>query len=139
MADTEAVIQRYSVKKVFLEISQNSQEISARVSFLIKLQASFIKKRLWHRWFPVNFAKFLRHLFLQNTTGGCFDWESLIQSNFKVTLMQIWKSAIIFVFIWKYYVEDFTLKPLLLFEVYAREICEKFVYKHSETMEYVKN
>ena len=25
------------------------------------------KKRLWHRCFPVNFAKFLRTLFLQNT------------------------------------------------------------------------
>ena len=37
---TEAVTQRCSVKKVFLEISQNSQEnTSARVSFLINLQA----------------------------------------------------------------------------------------------------
>ena len=36
----EAVVQRCSVKKVFLEISQNSQENTcARVSFLIKLQA----------------------------------------------------------------------------------------------------
>ena len=35
----EAVAQRCSVKKVFLEISQNSQEnICARVSFIIKLQ-----------------------------------------------------------------------------------------------------
>ena len=45
---TEAVVWRCSVKKVFLEISQNSQENTcARVSFLIKLQAlacSFIKK-----------------------------------------------------------------------------------------------
>ena len=38
---TEAVFQRFSVKKVFLEISHNSQEnICARVSFLTKLQAS---------------------------------------------------------------------------------------------------
>ena len=37
---TEAVAQTCSVKKVFLEISQNSQEKTcARVSFLIKLQA----------------------------------------------------------------------------------------------------
>ena len=36
----EAVTQRCSVKKVFLEISQNSQENTfARVSFLIKMQA----------------------------------------------------------------------------------------------------
>ena len=38
---TEAVAWRCSVKKVFLEILQNSQEnICARASFLIKLQAS---------------------------------------------------------------------------------------------------
>ena len=36
---TEAVAQKCSVKKVFLEISQNSQENTyTRVSFLIKLQ-----------------------------------------------------------------------------------------------------
>ena len=35
----EAVAQRFSVKKVFLEISQNSQENTcARVSILIKFQ-----------------------------------------------------------------------------------------------------
>ena len=27
------------------------------------------KKRLWHRCFPLNFAKLLRTLFLQNTSG----------------------------------------------------------------------
>ena len=66
----EAVVQRCSVKNVFLEISQNSQENTcARVSFLIKLQASglrpatLLKKRLWHRRFPVKFAKFLRTAF----------------------------------------------------------------------------
>ena len=38
---TEAVTQRCSIKKIFLEISQNSQEnTGARVTFLIKLQAS---------------------------------------------------------------------------------------------------
>ena len=53
--------------------------------------------------------------------------------------MQIWKSANIFVFIWKCYVENFTLKHLLLFERCVREKFEKFVYNHSETIEYVKN
>ena len=32
--------------------------------------ATLFKKRLWHRCFPVNFAKFLRRSFLQNTSGG---------------------------------------------------------------------
>ena len=53
--------------------------------------------------------------------------------------MQIWKSVNSFVFIWKYYVEDFTLKQPLVSEICAREICEKFVYNYSGTTEYVKN
>ena len=31
--------------------------------------ATLLKKRLWHRSFPVNFAKFLRIPFLRNTSG----------------------------------------------------------------------
>ena len=58
---------------------------------------------------------------------------------FKGTLMQIWKSTNIFVYIWKYHDDDFRLKHVLLFEMCAKEICEKFVYKHSETIDYVKN
>ena len=58
---------------------------------------------------------------------------------FKGTLIQIWKSASIFVFIWKQRIEDFTLKHLSLFKIYARENCEKFFYKQSEIIEYVKN
>ena len=58
---------------MFLEISQNAQENTCtRVSFLIKLQAeayNFIKKGVWYRYFPVNFVKFLRTTFLQNTFG----------------------------------------------------------------------
>ena len=57
-------------RKHFLEISQNSQENScARVSFWRK---RLLKKRLWHRCFPVNFAKFPRTPFLQNTSGRLF-------------------------------------------------------------------
>ena len=52
-------------EKVFLEISQNSKEITCdRVSFL-----TAFKKGLWHRCFPVSFAKFLRTPFLQNISG----------------------------------------------------------------------
>ena len=32
-------------------------------------RATLLKKRLWHRCFPVNFVKFLRTPFLQNTSG----------------------------------------------------------------------
>ena len=34
--------------------------------------ATLLKKRLWHRCFPVNFMKFLRTPFLQNTSGWLF-------------------------------------------------------------------
>ena len=65
---SEAVAQRCSINKVFLEILQNLQENTcASASFLIKLQAeacNFVKNRLWHRCFLVNFAKFLRTPFL---------------------------------------------------------------------------
>ena len=57
----EAFFRRCSVKKVFLEISQNSQEkVCAGESFL---PATLLKKSLWHRRFPVNFAESLRTLF----------------------------------------------------------------------------
>ena len=47
LVHTEAVAQRYSEKKVFLEISQNSQEnTSARASLLIKFQAWSAKETL---------------------------------------------------------------------------------------------
>ena len=74
-----------SVKRVFLEISQNSQENTcARVSILIKLLLKYkytlkytlLKQRLWHRCFPVDLAKFLRTPFLKNTSGDCF-WISI--------------------------------------------------------------
>ena len=57
----------------------------------------------------------------------------------KGTLIKIWKSANIFGFIWKQYVENFALKHLFLFEICARDICEKFVCKPWETIEDVIN
>ena len=57
-----------SVKKVFLEISQNSKKNTcARVSLLIKLRAkvgNFIYKETLAQVLPVNFAKFGRTPFL---------------------------------------------------------------------------
>ena len=49
---TKAVAQKCSVKKVFLEISQNSQESTcARVSFLVKLQAWGLRPKSLAAWF----------------------------------------------------------------------------------------
>ena len=57
-------ISKKGVKKVFFEVSQNSQEnICVGASFLIKYQAlacSFIEKETLAQVFPCNFEKFLR-------------------------------------------------------------------------------
>ena len=58
----KAVVRGYSVKKVFLKISQYSQENTYTWNL----------KETLAQVFPVNFSKYLRTPFLQNTSGGCF-------------------------------------------------------------------
>ena len=66
-ATTEAVSWRCSVKKMFSEISQNSQENTCtRASFLIKLQVSawnFIKKEALTQAFSCEFCGILKNSF----------------------------------------------------------------------------
>ena len=63
----EAVFWRRFLKKVFLEISQNSQENTwARVSFLIKLQAlayNVIKKETITQVFSYEFCEIFKNTF----------------------------------------------------------------------------
>ena len=63
----EAVAQRCSVKRVFLEISQNSHENTcARVSFLIKLETQackFIKKETLVQAFSCEFYEIFKNIF----------------------------------------------------------------------------
>ena len=61
---------RCSVGKVFLKILQISQENTCVGMLLTKFVKSFIKKRLQHRCFPVNFAKFLRTHFFNELLWG---------------------------------------------------------------------
>ena len=53
---------RFSIKKLFLQISQNSQENTCA-------RQGLFFKRLYYRFFPVNFPKFVGPLYLQNTFG----------------------------------------------------------------------
>ena len=67
--NSKAVAQKCSVKKVFLEISQNSLEKQVCQSLFFNKVAGLrpeplVKKRPWHWCFPVNFANFLRTPFL---------------------------------------------------------------------------
>ena len=65
---SEAVARSCAVKKVFLEISQKSQENTcAKVSFLVKLQVSacnFIKKETPAQVFPCEFCEISKNTFL---------------------------------------------------------------------------
>ena len=61
---SEAVSQRCSAKKLFLEISQNSQENTcARASFLIKL----IKKEILAQVFSCEFCEISKNTFFYRT------------------------------------------------------------------------
>ena len=63
MLESEAAAQKCSVKKVFLEISQNSQAQAY----------NFIKKETLAQVFlPMNFAKFLQKLFLTENLWWLF-------------------------------------------------------------------
>ena len=60
-------------KKVFLQILQSLKENTCARVFFNKVAGLrpiiLLKKRLLHRCCPVNFAKFVRTAFLQNTSG----------------------------------------------------------------------
>ena len=72
---------RCSVKKVLLKNFAKSTGKSPVLSiFFNKVaglrSATLLKKKLWHRCFPVNFAKFLRTPFVQNTsTSGRLSYK----------------------------------------------------------------
>ena len=68
---------RCSVKKgVLKKFAKFTRKHLCQILFFNKVvglrPAILLKKRLWHRYFPENLAKFLRTPFLQNTSGGCF-------------------------------------------------------------------
>ena len=80
-------------EKVFLKISQNSLENTCASLFFNKVAGlrptTLFKKRLSHRCFPVNFAKFLRtrfiieHLWWLLLTCQCDKYLSLLVSRFE--------------------------------------------------------
>ena len=84
---SEAAVRGVLYKKVVLKISQIQRKtpVFAKSTGKHLCQSLFfneetcnsIKKRLWHRCFPVNFAKFLRTIFLQNTSGRLIRSSSL--------------------------------------------------------------
>ena len=57
--DCEVVVQRCSVKKVYLKF----REIHRKTPVPESLFKTLLKKRLWHRCFPMNFVKFSKKTF----------------------------------------------------------------------------
>ena len=94
---TEAVSQRY--KKVFLETSQNSHENTCARVFLFRGWSLFIKK-LWHRRFPANFAKFLKTPIFQNTSGSCFCNEIFRWSRWNASIFWVKRGYLL---LWVYF------------------------------------
>ena len=85
---TEAATRDVLWKKVFLEISQNLCQNLFFNEFAGLRPATLLKKKLWHRCFPVNFVKFLRTRFLQNTSGPLLLFifiDLLLQQHFYFT------------------------------------------------------
>ena len=82
---TETVTRSCSVKKVFLKtFAKFTEKHPCRSPFLTNLQVwrlQFYQERLLHRCFPVNFAKFLRTSFLQNTSGRLLLWLNKVKSS----------------------------------------------------------
>ena len=106
--ESEAAIIGLLWDKVFLEISQNSQKNScARVSFLIKLQASglqlYIKKATPAQVFSCEFCEFSKNTFFTehvrtSTSGKCLIFEDYKSSKiFVKVLRRSWKVFSLFV------------------------------------------
>ena len=57
------------MKKVTVNVVFKVQKQPPEVFCEKRCCSTLLKKRLWHRCFPVNFAKFPRTPFLQNTSG----------------------------------------------------------------------
>ena len=79
---------------MFLEFSQSSLENNcARVSFFDKVAglwpATLLKERLWHRFLPVNFVKFLRTPFLTEHLRCYFCIQKNLHLNMDHVLLQV--------------------------------------------------
>ena len=88
---SEVVAQRCSVKK---SLRKNFAKFTGKQLGL--RPATLLKKRLWHRFFPVNFFKFHFCFFLQNTFGGCFCYFGIVANivcDYYFEYVIVWKEV----------------------------------------------
>ena len=78
----EAVVRRFSVKEVFLRVSQNSQSLFNKVGVL--QSAILFKKETPAQTFSCEFCEIFKNILLQNTSGQLLGF-SLFQERFIIT------------------------------------------------------
>ena len=112
--------------------------------FAAYLQNTFFKnasRRLLLKLF-VDFFTFKRYYVTKNVNKKwIYKWTHELPNDLRLkgALIQIWKSTHMPVFLWKYPPENFAFLILGALELHTRKACQMFVYKHTETIEYVKN
>ena len=131
---------RCFAKKVFLKISQNSQENTWQSLYFDKVAAlkpsTLLKQRLWHMCFLSNFAKYSRTLFLGNTSGRLLAHVNFRSQIFVLEAVSVrkmckkfWQSSLVLVSIPKIFLLTVGL------EIQSRNIrpsnINKFMYRSS--------
>ena len=82
--------QRCSMKKgVLRNFTKFTGKHLCQTLFFSKVAGcNFFKKRFWHKCFPVNFVKFLRKPYLQNTSERLTSRSSRLQMLFKLGVLE---------------------------------------------------
>ena len=93
-----------SISVVFKNFSKFAGKVPCQSLFFNKIAgfrpATSLKKRIWDRCFPENFAKFLRTLFLQNTSKRLLlNLKQLLQIENQLNCKCHWNVAILYWFI----------------------------------------
>ena len=103
--------------------------------------ATLLKKRPWYRHFPVNFLKFIRTPYLQNSSGrlllffitsflftfSVIVWELILSNNqifdTRVILAErhLWKQVCVFIFLYKNMLMKYFFKDLFSAKIFSRQ------------------
>ena len=93
----ESYLQMFK-EKTLLNSQEKMSESPFLISYRLQMSATLLKKILWHRCFPVKFAKFLRTPFLRKTPVAAFDINLiLLHLSWRETLQKVEKVSKCFV------------------------------------------
>ena len=122
--------------------------------------ATLLKQRLWHRCFPVNFVKFLRTPFLQNTSGrlllyfmtyflfafSIIAWKLILSNkqifDTRVLLVQthLRKQVCVFIFLYQNMLIKYLFKHLFSIRIFSWQETKKQLLKFQKnSREYLQS